>query len=160
MNSNKYLNGQYQEAVCAFVDREVIYCVSRLVSEVAKQDEDYWHLFRAFDPDRARELVREAIDEDGDNQEQIEDLDLEDIRDLKEAIDNLCLDYTDAENEVYEHWLVSEWLAAKLEEKGEAIERDFYGLTIWGRCGTGQAILLDRVICDIYDETYGEGGAQ
>ena len=44
------------------------------------------------------------------------------------------------------------WLAARLEERGEVIERDFYGLTIWGRAGTGQAILLDNVICSIYDE--------
>ena len=40
----------------------------------------------------------------------------------------------------------------RLEERGEVIERDFYGLTIWGRACTGQAILLDNAICSIYDE--------
>jgi uncharacterized protein DUF3768 len=32
----------------------------------------------------------------------------------------------------------------------------FYGLTIWGRACTGQAILLDDVICSIYDELHPE----
>jgi hypothetical protein len=58
----------------------------------------------------------------------------------------------DIEREAYEHWIVSDWLADKLEERGEMIVRDFLGLTIWGRCTSGQAILLDGVICDIYDK--------
>lgn len=59
-------------------------------------------------------------------------------------------------NEIYEHWIVSNWLADQLEKRGEVIERDFYGLTIWGRACTGQAILLDDVICSIYDELHPE----
>jgi hypothetical protein len=56
--------------------------------------------------------------------------------------------------EIYEHWIVSDRLAARLEERGEVIEREFYGLTIWGRACTGQSILLDDVICSIYDELH------
>lgn len=48
--------------------------------------------------------------------------------------------------EVYEHWIVSEWLADKLEAEGERIDRDFAGLCIWGRTTTGQAINMDSVI--------------
>src|SRR5271168_3073362 len=59
-------------------------------------------------------------------------------------------------NEIYEHWIVSDWLAGRLEDLGEVIERDFYGLTLWGRACTGQAILLDGVICSIYDELHKE----
>ena len=159
MAESKYLNAAYQAAVGEFVNREVIYCVSCLVSEVAKQDEDFWHLFRAFDADKAREMIRQAIEEDSGNQQAIDDLELQEPDDLKEALDKLNLDVFQAECEVYEHWIVSDWLATKLEEKGETIERDFHGLTVWGRCCTGQAILLDRVICDIYDETHGEAGS-
>ena len=48
--------------------------------------------------------------------------------------------------EIYEWWAVSSWLAGKLEEHGHPIHRDFYGLTVWGRPTTGQAISLDGVI--------------
>lgn len=51
--------------------------------------------------------------------------------------------------EALEHWIVSDRLADKLAAKGEMILKDFYGLTIWGRTCSGQAILLDGVIEDI-----------
>jgi hypothetical protein len=98
-------SADYQQAVGEFVAREVIHCVSGLVSEIGREKFDEWsHLFG-----------RDDI-------------------------------------EIYEHWIVSERLADRLEQHGEVIERDFYGLTVWGRATTGQAILLDGVICAIYDE--------
>jgi len=57
--------------------------------------------------------------------------------------------------EAYEHWIVSDWLADKLHKRGEMVE-EIHGLTVWGRCTTGQSIYLDRVICDIYDDLHGE----
>lgn len=54
--------------------------------------------------------------------------------------------------EAFEHWIVSDWLAGKLEAAGEMVSHDIHGLTIWGRCTTGQAILLDAVICGIYND--------
>lgn len=57
------------------------------------------------------------------------------------------------QREVYEHWIVSPWLADKLEAKGEKVDRDFAGLTIWARTCTGQAIALDSVICEVFDES-------
>lgn len=63
------------------------------------------------------------------------------------------------EIEVYEHWAVSGWLADKLEAKGERVDRDFAGLTVWARTTTGQAISIDRVIEEITAETgYASGG--
>lgn len=53
------------------------------------------------------------------------------------------------EREVYEHWIVSDWLADKLEAKGEKVDRDFAGLTVWARTTTGQSIAIDGVIEDI-----------
>lgn len=58
-------------------------------------------------------------------------------------------------NEVYEHWIVSNWLADKLEERGQ-ITGDLLGLTIWGRCATGQSIALDHVIQQIAAELWPE----
>ncbi|RQT19417.1 hypothetical protein DF044_01780 [Burkholderia contaminans] len=51
--------------------------------------------------------------------------------------------------EAYEHWIVSGWLAGKLEERGEMVNRDICGLIVWGRCTTGQAICMDGVIKEI-----------
>jgi len=48
--------------------------------------------------------------------------------------------------EVFEHWIVSDWLADRLAEKGEKVDKDFAGLTIWARTTTGQAISMDSVI--------------
>ncbi len=54
--------------------------------------------------------------------------------------------------EALEHWIVSDWLAGKLEEKGEMVLRDFLGLTIWGRTTSGQLIAADYVIEEITRE--------
>lgn len=54
--------------------------------------------------------------------------------------------------EVYEHWIVSDWLADKLEAHGEKVDRDFAGLTVWARTTTGQAIAMDSVIERIHAE--------
>lgn len=54
--------------------------------------------------------------------------------------------------EVFEHWIVSDWLADKLEAKGEKVDRDFAGMIVWARTTTGQAIAADPVIQKICDE--------
>jgi len=50
--------------------------------------------------------------------------------------------------EVYEYWAVSQWLANKLEEKGEVIF-EMLDFIVWGRQCTGQAIIMDGVIEEI-----------
>lgn len=50
--------------------------------------------------------------------------------------------------EIFEWWIVTEFLYDKLKAKGNPViewGNNFY----WGRCTTGQAILLDGVITDI-----------
>lgn len=53
------------------------------------------------------------------------------------------------ESEIYEHWVVSDWLARKLSEKGHKVDNDFMGLTIWGRPTTGRSISMDGVMKEI-----------
>ena len=50
--------------------------------------------------------------------------------------------------EIYEFWSVDEWLGKKLEQAGEIIF-ECLDFVVWGRCTTGQAIYLDRVIQNI-----------
>ena len=54
--------------------------------------------------------------------------------------------------EIYEYWSVSDWLAEKLQDKGERVECDFHGLCVWGRTTTGQAISMDCVIRELVQE--------
>lgn len=73
--------------------------------------------------------------------------------DENEAWEAVCsvdgIDADDYRREPYEHWIVDWWLARKLQERGEIVVELYRGVHVWGRCTTGQAILLDGVIRDI-----------
>lgn len=72
--------------------------------------------------------------------------------------DDQGLDRPDG-SEVYEHWIVTDYLAARLIDAGETVVRDVAGLTVWGRCTTGQAISMDYVIQQIAADMYGDAPA-
>ena len=61
-------------------------------------------------------------------------------------------DLEDYRQEIFEHYIVTNWLANRLEEKGETVVRDFYGLTIYCRPCTGQALHCDWPIISIYQD--------
>ena len=87
-------------------------------------------------------------------QEVFEEYDVEDETDILCDVDLMVriIDANDLDleySEALEHWVVSDFLARKLKERGEAVCDDFFNLTIWGRTTSGQAILLDTVIEDI-----------
>lgn len=71
------------------------------------------------------------------------------IDDWEELCESKDLDPEDHRNEVLEHWIVSDWLAGKLDAHGEIVDYDFMGLTVWGRTTSGQSISLDYVINEI-----------
>ncbi|MGO4440262.1 hypothetical protein [Rhizobium sp. RAF56] len=56
------------------------------------------------------------------------------------------------QREIFEHWIISDWLADQLEAKGEKVDKDFAGLTVWARTTTGQTIYCDWVIEQIATE--------
>jgi len=93
----------------------------------------------------AIESVTEAI------REQVQD-----IVTTQDEYQTICnehdLDYD--YDEVYEHWLVSDWLARRLTDKGE-ITGEVAGLTVWGRCCSGQSICMDSVIQEIATSLWG-----
>jgi hypothetical protein len=60
------------------------------------------------------------------------------------------------QREVYEHWIVSDWLAEKLAARGEKVDTDFAGMTVWARTTTGQMISMDSVIESICRDLPGE----
>ncbi|MEK7950444.1 hypothetical protein [Luteolibacter soli] len=67
--------------------------------------------------------------------------------------EDLCSDESidPSESEVFEHWIVSSWAKRTLANHGERVG-DIEGMTVWGRCTTGQSISLDRVWHEIAAE--------
>jgi hypothetical protein len=155
----------FQHRCGDFVSREVVYCVSSLVADVARLEPDEWHhlFYRPMDDDDFWDWARDAhvtLFEDGTYWSDETGINFSgpfdsEIAALRHAFDALDGDPADYESEVYEHWIVSDYLARKLEARGQVVEHDFHGLTVWGRCATGQAIALDGVICDIVREMEG-----
>jgi hypothetical protein len=73
--------------------------------------------------------------------------------DIYDYMDNFEEDKETGEYpEILEYWLVSDYLLNRLKEKGEVVMEDYHGLSIWGRTCSGQSIMLDNVIEDIYIE--------
>lgn len=156
-----------------FVGREVFHCVSHLVTELYSKAEhfpDYeedlysaWHA--PLTEEDYCEAFREAMANYGERTGQIikeYTLDSDELADCdswQEACELHDIDPSDYRREVFEHWIVSDWLANRLEEHGELVLRDLFGLTVWGRTCTGQAIALDSVIGAIYDALHQEVAA-
>ena len=66
-----------------------------------------------------------------------------------------CYEENRDTQEIYEWWVVSGWLEIMLRKHGEPILSNNYG-NWWGRCATGQAVFMDGVIRDIFDEVMNE----
>ena len=67
---------------------------------------------------------------------------------LNEAIEALEEISFDEPPEIFEYWIVSNFLGEKLKALGHTIIEE-YGHSIWGRETSGQAILLDYAISEI-----------
>jgi len=164
-----------QNAVQSFVNREVHYCVSSLVSTLAMgmhavtRNTDMGAVLSDL-TEQAMELASPIPDyEEAAIQAGWEDVTTSDFPDCTQFHDTtdgqkwvcsgwqaLCeeFDIDPVDREVYEHWIVSDWLADELAEKGEKVNKDFAGLTIWARTTTGQGISSDAIIERIYDELH------
>jgi hypothetical protein len=184
--TDKYTDATYQEQVRQFVGREVYYCVSSLISHLAKDTESEYYddilsicvkddyeqacLDEGWEfNDTAYGVVMhkdcelwdtgsESITEFDSWDEALEaianddDFIIDDEADMDWRSLAEALSVDPHQIEAYEHWIVSEYLARKLEAKGQMVSTDIHGLVVWGRPTTGQAILIDHVICEIYDE--------
>ena len=172
----------FQRACGLWVERNIGQCVSSLMYNVGRNLEECSRIFD-FDYDEAfgwfqREDHEEAVSyhiSNLDRDEVVEYLtgrsiecrDDEDIATLREAmfedIKSEDLDEYARENgidpdydEVYEHYIVnSSWAADDLRAYGQIVF-EFGGLTIFGRCATGQSLSLDgwvrRLMRDLPDD--------
>lgn len=148
------------------VRREVYYCVSSLVSTLAcsatAANELNTLCDQAFELSASVEDFEEAAREAGWEDVTTDDYppctQFEDKTDgMKWACSGwqqLCEDH-DIEpyyREVFEFWIVSDWLADELIAHDEKVDKDFAGLTVWARTTTGQSIASDSVIQAIVSE--------
>lgn len=137
------------------VRREVFYCVSHLVSTLAQGA--YRSMEGAYN---AQELMDQAS-ELASPVDDWEEAALQAGWSMREdgvlvhpdgcegtTWESVCDHYgiDPYRREVFEHWIVSDWLADKLAEHGEKVDKDFAGLTVWARTTTGQGIASDSVI--------------
>lgn len=134
-----------------FVRNHVIYCQSSLVQELFEREvfslDDILNFYQP-NPDMFEQRLSEhkANPINEATGEKYTDEELESFaREECEQNDEMeaC--------EIYEWWIVDQWLEEQLEKQGECILKTDYQ-NYWGRQCTGQAIALDSVIEKIYTD--------
>lgn len=176
MDYNSIVN---QEIKDKFVRQHVMECQTGMVEYILKTTYDSMEYFNNA-PFNYEDIVNQYID-NSDAIEELEDRisELEDEKDtiemniedeeseadeetykceleriereleqLEDEKDSLECEQEEPQ-EVYEWWHVGSWLCEKLEKKGEVV---IPHMNLWGRCTTGQAILLDSVISSICED--------
>ena len=129
-------SGTMQDITRQFISNHIYHNQSCLVSELMDKGiisiEDYINLYKSD----------ETIKSDYDVKTEEE---IQEIRDNGEDM-----------QEVYEHWLCSDWFISQMKKQDEPIlETDFE--TWWGRTCTGQSIYLDYNIQELaYQYSYDE----
>ena len=170
-----------EERVQRIINEDIYACQSGLVSDLIQLGDEAQALDGAFDlsdeenvcnmqtnPESwSQEECTDWLEERGIDFDEPLDSHNEDINHVAEDDDQrrkeIEEDYLDAlkelvrdnaeSAEVLEWWLVSSWLARKLEAHGAVVLDNGYG-TWWGRQGSGQAISMDGIMQRIAEELY------
>ena len=132
-----------------FVEKQVYVCQSMLVEWLLKEEkfnyEDIVNVYKplavqvGYDTPSGKKILCTNCNEkipEGDEM-------------TKDGVCDNC--NQEQPQEIFEWWVVSDWLLNRLEKKGEPVLKTDYG-DWWGRTCTGQAIFLDGGIEEIYDE--------
>lgn len=132
-----------EQALDAFVTREIYLCQSALIEEVMRKQifsiDAIDNLYRSFDGN----LLSPAI--------------CAVCKDSFHCIDSetgeceSCFEQNQQPQEIFEWWLISPWLGKKLQIEGEPVIDNSYGIW-WGRTTTGQALAMDYIIQKVYDD--------
>lgn len=160
---------EFQEKCREFVSQNVNCCVSSIVDYVLKKSIENSDAPFTYDDIENLERVnyddiRECLEKnkeigimawlknnkDAESQYQFESISDELLTDYCSEAGIDIEDFQEPQ-EIYEWWIVSDWLIEKLKAKGEPVLVDE---CIWGRTATGQAILMDGVIREIVKEEY------
>lgn len=125
-----------------FDDENVIY---KIMQEWQYQEEELKEY--ANNPDTYNRRVKT----DNDFEVFLNSLNDEELEELANEFNIDIDEERSTPHEIFEWWIISEYLYRKLKEKGYPVlewGNNYY----WGRCTTGQAILLDWIISSICEE--------
>lgn len=121
--------------------------------KIVEHDNKWYYLdeLEDFDPDDpqsdAYDSRDEALNAAWEAQTDLNEFDTEEEA-INDCIDSERIDLDDYCGEVYEHYVVSGWLAENLTEVGETV-REYACENIWCRQCTGQSIVLDSCMFQI-----------
>lgn len=139
-----YHSSENQRILGKLAEREIIMNASKLINDLLKigkidyDDIENYYIF----------VCPECGEQETDPEKQFEKIeDQYHCSYCKATFD----DWDSQPQEVLEWWFVNEYLYDKLRTKDEAVIDSDYG-HLWGRCGSGQAILLDNVIGEIAED--------
>lgn len=150
------------------VELEVHHNISSLVSELAALEKDVL----AYEDKEASHILEDAVElcrsvedwesavteaygvkkDDGTWSYFHDDATVAALSDSLEEICKRLGVFTPRYREICEHWIVSDCLADRLLARGEKVNKDFAGLTVWARTNSGQLISADPVIRQIAKE--------
>jgi len=150
------------------VEREIFHCCSYMMSQLPHElieNEDLFHMFQTSEYET--EVEYQCSDCDNSIFETIEgNYDLHEVE--KSSISRYCdqcnsgkvftafdVSLNEYHSEIFEHWIITNWLSRKLQEHDEET-CNLFDFTIWGRSCTGQAIALDHVIQSIAWDLWSE----
>ena len=125
---NDIESGTMQDITRNFIDKHIFACQSYLVSELMSKEvisiEDYINFYKSDETIKSEYDVKteEEIQEIRDNGEDMQ--------------------------EVFEHWLCSDWFINQMKNQNEPILEADLGVW-WGRTCTGQSIYLDHNIQEL-----------
>lgn len=135
-----------QDALEKFVEQNIYACQSSLVEEAFKTQlfsiDDIENLYRPFDgkliePNVCYRCKQESICLDSESGEC-----------------ETCFEENQVPQEIFEWWVVAPWLSKRLLLEGQPILENNFSIW-WGRCATGQAIMMDYVIQKVYEDVIG-----
>lgn len=151
--------GEFQRGCSAYVSRNVVQDCTAFINGLARSYEAQEAL--EVDEDQIFNVTRRPADVDDFKDQWQGEPDAIDsmIDEYPNEIEAWQALYDEAGQEYPEgcealcFYIVTDYLAAYLETRGEAIEYDIAGFTVWGRCTYGQLIASDGVIERIYWDT-------
>ena len=142
-----YNSTQNQRIKGELVKREVLTCFSSEMDSILSGSSECGHIVDLPTWENVENLFHSVCydcgEEINDDEELIEDEDIYRCPHCK--IECSEADIESEKQKIFEWWIVSQWFYEKLKDIGEPViewGNNYY----WGRCCTGQAILLDSVI--------------
>lgn len=149
--SREYHSAENQRILSKLVERDMSYEMDKLLSvntELNDEDLPSW--------EEVENIYNYVCPECGDVVSDLDEVAEEDSEGNTVFICNNCGNTTEDEwdqelAEVFEWWMVSNFLARELKKRGEVILTWGSG-KYWGRCTTGQSIMMDYIICKIAED--------